>query len=68
MTELKNEQTDSAEVLFDFGKNISLTNQPTGYIRSPLITILDKKLLRRHKFTKPVTYRRPSYLQYIDYA
>ncbi len=63
MTDLDNKQTDTTDVLLDFTKNMDL-----DYIKSPMVTILDSKLLRRRKFSKPLTYRRPNYLQYIDYV
>ena len=63
MTDLKNNQTKTTEVLLDFAKNTEL-----DYIESPLLTIPDSKPLRRRKFSKPLTYRRPKYLQYIDYV
>ncbi len=63
MADLSNEQTKTTEVLLDFAKNIEL-----DYIESPLVTIPDAKTLRQRKFSKPLTYRRPKYLQYIDYV
>lgn len=35
---------------------------------SPALATLATKLLKRDKRTVPHTYRRPTYLQYIDYA
>ncbi len=43
-------------------------NQASSISNSPALVALEAKLMRRHRKATPQTYRRPAYLQYIDYA
>ncbi len=69
MVDLENQQTQAQTAKIVFEKTSSKFGQGSaaGH-ESPAMDLLDAKLLKRSKRSAPYTYRRPSYLQYIDYA
>ncbi len=68
MADFDNTKLDTSDVLSDVGISFSLDKQSVDYIQSPLVTNHDTELLNISNLSIPVTQRRPSYLQYIDYV
>jgi hypothetical protein len=68
MADLENPKTETLTVELDLSKTTVSKPHVSAMNESPSLTMLDTKLLKRRKRAVPYTYRRPSYLQYIDYA
>lgn len=68
MKELVNQKTVTQSATLDLGLETQADKQNSFIDESPALASLEAKLLRRRKHAQPQTYRRPAYLQYIDYV
>lgn len=69
MVDLVNQQTATQTAELVFEKTIVSAEQVSAAANeSPALDMLEAKLLSRRQRAAPYTYRRPAYLQYIEYA
>ena len=68
MKDLENQKTVSQSIALDFNVKTPMDKQNSFIDESPALASLEAKLLRRRKHAEPHTYRRPTYLQYIEYV
>lgn len=68
MADLENQKTPAKEPELDLASIAAADTQATFISESPALAALEAKLLRRRNHAEPNTYRRPTYLQYIDYV
>ena len=68
MKDLDNQKTVTQSIALDFNVETQVDKQNSFIGESPAFASLEAKLLRRRKHAEPHTYRRPTYLQYIDYV
>lgn len=68
MADLENQQTPAQEPELELASIAAADTQASFISESPALAALEAKLLRRRKRAEPNTYRRPAYLQYIDYV
>ena len=68
MADLEYQQTTTKTDDPDTNQTTLVEEQLSSIEDSPALTALEAKLLRRRKHAQPQTYRRPTYLRYIDYA
>lgn len=68
MADLEDQQNANSNTEQDLVSMFSAQSQAHAVSDSPALDLLEAKLLNRHKREAPHTYRRPDYLQYIEYA
>lgn len=68
MKDLENLKTAKQTKTLDQNETVLVGMQESFINESPALATLEAKLMRRRKKATPLTYRRPTYLQYIDYA
>lgn len=68
MSEITNSPKTTKVTKIDFSTTISDKSITDIATDSPISDELAKILANNRKHTRPVTYRRPSYLRYIEYA
>ena len=68
MTDLVNQDIEKTEVPLDSDIQNIAPAMETDFSDTPAMIALEAKLLRRRKHDTRQTYRRPAYLQYIEYV
>lgn len=72
MTNLKHQKIANAKTKESLGNEQTISEQmsdlKSDFDDSPALVALEAKLLRRRRHETPHTYRRPDYLQYIEYV
>lgn len=68
MIDLENQKTATQTAASKTNQAVSVEIQESILKVSPALDALEAKLLGKRIRAIPYTYRRPSYLQYIDYA
>ncbi len=66
--DLDNQDTTTQSATLNLNAETQVEEPVSNINESPALAALEAKLLRRRKHTEPYTYRRPTYMQYIDYV